>query len=116
MRRPGQKNKTAFCPFCKERIDRPETIPSTPRREFPGGRCDCGTVFVSDITGKNGGEALLESLSLACNDDMDRAFSLQEGEDYKLKVMSYDDHTHTFNKSGYFKDGMARLYFVKIKD
>ncbi|MEK6775694.1 MAG: hypothetical protein AABY87_02280 [bacterium] len=23
-------------------------------------------------------------------------------------------HTHTFNKSGYFKDGMARIYFVRL--
>ena len=83
-------------------------------RHFPGGKCNCGTVFVSDVTGKNGGEALIESLTLACDNDLDKTWSLRDPEDYKVNIMSYDTHTHTFNKSGHFKDGMARLYFVRL--
>jgi hypothetical protein len=76
----------------------------------------CGVVFVSDLTGKNGGEALIEALSRLCNDNLDRVWSLQEPEDYNLRVMSYDTRTHSFNKRGHFKDGMARLYCVKLLD
>lgn len=115
MRHSGQNHRPAYCPFCKAGIRRPEKIPATPRREFPGGRCDCGTVFVSDLTGKNGGEALIEVLTLASGDGLDQALSLQEGEDYRLKIMRYEARTHAFNKSGCFKDGMARLYFVRLR-
>ena len=115
MRRPGQKNKRAYCLFCKGPIEKPQAIPATPRREFPGGKCDCGTVYVSDPTGKYGGEALMEVLTFACNDDIDKAYSLKDGEDYKLKIISYNTDHHTFNKSGHFKDGNARLYFLKLQ-
>ncbi len=57
---------------------------------------------------------MIESVSLACDNDWEKAWSLEEKEDYILKVMSCDPHTHSFNKDGYFKDGMARIYFVKL--
>jgi hypothetical protein len=114
MPRQSPRKKPAFCPFCKAPIQKPKKIDTTPRREFPGGRCGCGAVFVSDLTGKNGGEAMIESVSLVCNDDLEKAWSLEEKEDYTLKVMSYDAYTHSFNKDGYYKDGMARIYFVKL--
>jgi len=115
-RRPGtgRKSRPAFCLFCRAEIPRPALIQGTPRRAFPGGRCTCGSSFVSDVTGKNGGEALVELLALACDGDMDRAWSLEQGRDYLLKVVSYDPRHHTFNRSGYFKDGMARLYFLQL--
>lgn len=56
----------------------------------------------------------MECLALACNNDWDKAWSLREPDDFTLKVVSYESRTHTFNRSGHFKDGMARLYFVKL--
>ena len=113
MRRQKEKKPKAFCPFCKAAIPKSALSPATPSRRFPGGCCACGVIFVSDLTGKNGGEALVEAVTRLCNDDLDAAWSLEEGEDYTVKIMSYESRTHCFNKRGHYKDGMARLYFVK---
>jgi len=114
VRRQKEKRPKAFCPFCKGKIPKPTATKATPMRSFPGGMCPCGVVFVSDLTGKNGGEALVEAVARLCNDDLDALWSLDEGEDYTVKVMSYDSRTHSFNKRGHYKDGMERLYFVKL--
>ncbi len=114
MHRNASDQAIPFCPFCRAGIAKPRKRPHMPLRQFPAGRCRCRAVFVSDLTGKNGGEALLESLALACNEDEEQAWSLKDGEDYTLRVMSYDTRKHLFNKRGHFKDGMARLYFVKL--
>jgi hypothetical protein len=114
MRRKTFYQSTPFCPFCRAGIVKPRKRTGIPLRHFPCATCRCGAVYVSDLTGKNGGEALLESLALACNDNEEQAWSLTEGEDYALRVMSYDTRKHLFNKRGHFKDGMARLYFVKL--
>ncbi len=108
------EQRKPFCPFCKEAIKRPVKNPVHPMKPFPEGRCSCGAVYISDLTGKNGGEALILALTSACGGDEARVWTLEEERDYLFKVMSYDSRKHLFNKRGHFKDGMARLYFVRL--
>jgi len=114
MNRQFNKNPEAFCPFCKSKIRKPAKTGLRPLSDFPSGNCDCGAVYVSDLTGKNGGEAMIEALATACDNDEAKAFSLEEGSDYTMKVIGYDARTHSVTKRGHYKDGKARLYFVKL--
>jgi hypothetical protein len=116
MNRRFDKNPKAFCPFCRKEIDRPTKNSLRPVSPFPVGHCSCGAVYVSDLTGKNGGEALLEALATLCDNDEEKAWSLEEGEDYTMKVVGYEAKTHSFTKRGHYKDGKARLYIVKLEE
>jgi len=114
MNRQFNKNPEAFCPFCKAKIQKPAKNSLRPLSDFPMGQCGCGAVYISDLTGKNGGEAMIEALATACNNDEAKAFTLEEGKDYVMKVVGYDAKTHSVTKRGHYKDGKARLYFVQL--
>ncbi|NOY52793.1 MAG: hypothetical protein GXP58_04145 [Deltaproteobacteria bacterium] len=114
MNRPSHQPPEAFCLFCRKKIAKPAKNTLRPLSDFPSGQCDCGAVYVSDLTGKNGGEAMIDALATACDNDEARAFSLEEGKDYAMKVVGYDARTHSVTKRGHYKDGKARLYFIKL--
>ncbi|RPI50876.1 MAG: hypothetical protein EHM49_07950, partial [Deltaproteobacteria bacterium] len=106
------------CPFCDSFIDRPKEV--EPRRlgNFDYGACECGAVYVHDITGHNLGSAWVEALGFGCNDDWDLAWSLSPGEDYEDAILeNYDIESHLIQPAGRTKDEKtlrAALVFIRM--
>ena len=106
------------CPFCESFIDRPKEV--EPRRlgEFDYGACECGAVYVHDITGHNLGAAWVEALGFGCNDDWDLAWSLSPGEDYEDAFLeNYDIESHLVLPAGRTEDEKAvraGLVFIRM--
>ncbi len=106
------------CPFCDSFIDRPKEV--EPRRlgDFDYGACECGGIYVHDITGHNLGAAWVEALGFACNDDWDLAWSLAPGEDYEDGLLeNYDIESHLVHPTGRTKDEKtvkAALVFIRM--
>jgi len=107
------------CPFCDSPIDRPKKV--EPRRlgDFDYGACECGAVYVHDVTGHNLGAAWVEALGFACNDDWDLAWSLAPGEDYEDAILeNYDIESHLVQPTGRTKDEKvvrAALVFIRMR-
>ena len=108
-----------LCPFCGSSIDRPKKV--EPRRlgDFDYGACECGAVYVHDVTGHNLGAAWVEALGFACNDDWDLAWSLAPGEDYEDAILeNYDIESHLIQPTGRTKDEKvvrAALVFIRTR-
>ncbi|MBW2349962.1 MAG: HEAT repeat domain-containing protein [Deltaproteobacteria bacterium] len=106
------------CPFCDSPIDRPKKV--EPRRlgDFDCGVCECGAVYVHDVTGHNLGAGWVEALGFACNDDWDLAWSLTPGEDYQDAFLeNYDIESHLVQPTGRTKDDRvvrAALVFIRM--
>jgi hypothetical protein len=115
MGRYERKEKPAACPFCDERVPRPKEFPED--SQVTGGRCSCGAIFITDTTGKDGGQAFLDGLTLLCGGDVDRAMELSS-EDYELKKIGYRPRTHSLEprmpKRGSF--GRPKLWFVRLPE
>ena len=81
------------------------------------GRCQCGALYVSDSTGYNVGNAMVECLVAACNDNWDLAWDLVPGDDYLTgRVEDYDEQSHQVIEAGNL-DGRAVhgvLYFIRL--
>lgn len=119
MARRGYKRKEppATCPFCEERFERPRPLADTEgeAHTFDGGRCGCGAVFVLDTTGRQGGQALLDSMALGCDGDRDRGLTLSADVDYKLEQVAYNPRTHSLDpKRVSRRFGQPTLYFFKL--
>ncbi len=115
------RGKSAYepaCPFCGSPIDRPKKV--EPRRlgDYDCGACECGAVYVHDVTGHNLGAAWVEALGFACNDDWDLAWSLAPGEDYQDAFLeNYDIESHLIQPTGRTKDEKvvkAALVFIRM--
>src|SRR5271169_273918 len=103
---------TPECPFCGRIINQPcET--KTEFGHVSGGSCECGAVYVCDLTGHNAGEAYMEALALAKGNwqinDMD------EDVDYETDDMNYDIHSHQRVFSQGLGSPAGKLVFVKLK-
>ncbi len=87
--------KTPTCPFCGRVIAKPTYLPIG-FSDLEAGICECGSVYVCDVTGHNRGTAFVEALLIACAGDWDLAWDLEAGEDYKeIWIENYDFNTHT---------------------
>jgi len=117
MPRLRQSGERAKCPLCEAELPRPKRRPGNVISTLPGGKCACGSCFVVDPTGRNGGTALLEALEDACDGDRDRSLRLEQGRDYDELIENYDTHLHQLIRGfrGY-RRGMARIYLVRLKD
>lgn len=83
--------------------------------DYLGGRCGCGAVYVCDETGKNLGEALMDALVFACDNDWDRALGMAPEDDYEERTISYDYRRHAIKQS--FRDrSRGKLVFIKVKN
>lgn len=92
MRNDRKKEKVIpKCPFCSKVIFRPE-VTKTDFGEILSGKCECGTIFVCDLTGHCVGEAYLEALVLL-KGDWDIGV-LDPEKDYIYAEMDYDYKTH----------------------
>jgi hypothetical protein len=81
-----------------------------------GGRCECGAHFVADVTGRGGGQAFVDGLTLLCDGDVDAALRLGLGTDYEAADVGYRPRTHTVEppRPGRGKSfGVPRLYFFR---
>lgn len=114
----ARKEKPATCPFCEERVPRPRKLEGTSDSACEGGRCACGALFIADLTGKLGGQALVDGLTLLAGGDQDRGMSLQQGKDYTLVKVGYRPRTHSLEPRvpprGAF--GMPKLWFFRLGD
>ncbi|MEA3385411.1 MAG: HEAT repeat domain-containing protein [Thermodesulfobacteriota bacterium] len=115
------RGKSAYepvCPFCNSPIYRPKKV--EPRRlgDFDCGACECGAVYVHDVTGHNLGAAWVEAIGFACNDDWDLAWSLTPGEDYQDAFLeNYDIESNLVLPTGRTKDDRvvrAALVFIRM--
>jgi len=106
----------AVCVFCEERIPKPahlndERSPDSPQ----GGRCPrCDALFLLDATGRAGGQALMEGLTMLADGDEDRALTLRADVDYALKGAGYNPRTHSMDpNSSMRRYGVPKLWFFK---
>jgi len=108
-------SRLVTCPFCDVEVDRPEPLEGF--GDDPGGRCDCGAVFVADESGRRGGEAMLAVLTALCGGDVAEAMSLSEGRDVDIEGCAYDPKTHTRDPQSHRArtSGMPTLWFALRK-
>ncbi len=109
--------KPPNCPFCGRIIDKPSYLPIG-FSDLEAGICECGSVYVCDITGHNRGTAFLEALFIACAGDWDLALSLELDEDYKeIWVENYDLSSHSIIPYlSSEKKWSGVLLFIKLVD
>lgn len=117
MDKKGQYNVKPWCPFCGADVGRTRDAVQRKMTEFPVGRCDCGAVYVSDVTGHNIGAAMVECLVYACGDDWDLAWEMTPEDDYLTGLVErYDEVTHQVVPSKELDGRAVRgvLYFVRL--
>lgn len=106
------------CPFCTSILPKPQEVEPKRLADFGYGKCECGAVFVFDVTGFNLGAAMVEALNFACNDDWDLAWSLLPGEDYQdALIEGYDSAEHRVYPSGHDYEGhrvKGALSFIRL--
>ncbi len=108
--------KPAVCPFCGRIIKKPEILP-VGFSDFEAGICECGAVYVCDVTGHNRGSAFVEALLIACAGDWDLAWDLDPDTDYKeIWIENYDLETNTILEPSPDQKNFARgvLCFLKL--
>ncbi len=99
MTRGGHGSNILNCPFCDRLIDEPREIKTSLGSILTGGKCECGAVYVYDRGGHNLGEAYVDLMAYACNDDWDMAWSLIPDVDYELRELTYDRRQKKFANS-----------------
>ncbi len=108
------------CPFCSQKLPRPRRVEPTRLGDFDFGVCQCGAVFVHDVTGHNLGAAMVEALGFACDNDWDLAWNLLPGEDYKdALIEGYDFDRHVVFPHGHDVEGKkirGALSFIRLKE
>ena len=93
------------CPFCHKLIEAPKELEPKRLGDFAYGRCQCGAVYVYDVTGHNLGAAFSEALGYGCNFDWDLAWELVPDEDYEERLIErYDLKTHKVYPAGRTED------------
>jgi hypothetical protein len=78
-----------------------------------GGRCECGAVYVVDLSGHNLGQAYVDAVNFVCEGKFDNPWDLIPGEDYEEVLLYYDMWTHTLAE----RKGRAQenLCFILLK-
>ena len=110
----GNTDNSINCPFCEQPISEPLEIKTSFGSTFTGGKCGCGAVYVFDRGGHNLGDAYVDALAYACNNDWDKAWSLIPDEDYEVREFSYDRRRHRLKSIP--KRGVIPTYlFILIK-
>ncbi|MBF0476299.1 MAG: PBS lyase [Deltaproteobacteria bacterium] len=115
----AELTKPVTCPFCSLAISPPKETSSGRKVEMPFGVCNCGAVYVADITGHNIGTAKVDALLLACNMDWDLAWDLLPDDDYvEDRVEHYDPVHHLVIPGGVFEGRRISgvLYFIRLHE
>jgi hypothetical protein len=116
-----RKDTPAACPFCEKRVPRPADLGTVggASEAAEGGHCSCGAIYIADVTGKNGGQALVDGLTLLADGDQDRGMELSVDMDYEMQKLGYNPRTHSLEKSALRKGGgfgQAKLFFFRLLD
>ncbi len=109
-------NRPPRCPFCQRPVAPPKNL-GFQFADMEAGFCECGAVYVSDVTGFNRGAAFVEALFLATGGRWELAWDLIPGEDYQETVLEhYDQVSHQIVPEGHFEGRKISgiLYFVKL--
>ncbi len=107
-------SKPPTCPFCGRIIAKPDYLPIG-FSDLEAGICECGSVYVCDVTGYNRGAAFVEALLIACGGDWDLAWELEPNEDYKeIWIENYNISSHLVDPSS--KKIRGVLCFLKLAD
>jgi len=117
MKKKSELAVRPWCPFCGTDVGRPRFGDQRKLNEFPAGRCQCGARYVSEATGHNLGNAMVECLTEACEGNWELAWDLLPEEDYLIgQIDNYDELTHqvveTRNLDGRAVRGV--LFFVRL--
>ncbi len=110
--------KIPTCPFCGRPIAKPTFLPIG-FSDLEAGICECGSVYVCDVTGHNRGAAFVEALLIACAGDWELAWDLIPEEDYtEIWIENYDFQTHTVLPEPYQEKKLFRsaLCFIKLSE
>lgn len=110
------RSRKPECPFCGRFFERPRDIKTKIGNIFAGGKCECGAAYVYDRSGRNLGEAYVDAMVYACDEDWDKAWQLTPEEDYEIRSVHYDadghviiERTRAAGRSG------ENLLFVRLK-
>lgn len=106
------------CSFCNQLFEKPHDI-KTEVGEFLGGVCECGAIYACDPTGHNLGEAFVDALSYACNEDWEMALNLDPEKDYTQETLNYDIKTHTIKPEKgltHYRASYNKLLFIKLRE
>ncbi|AEH44044.1 heat repeat-containing PBS lyase [Thermodesulfatator indicus DSM 15286] len=111
------KAKPVLCPFCGHPVAPPQNL-GFQFSDFDAGFCDCGAVYVSDVTGHNRGAAFVEALLLACGGNWDLAWELEPEADYQEQVVEhYDQKSHqVFGDPSDRVNVKGVLIFLRLSD
>ena len=106
-----------LCPFCGELFKMPKEIRTNLGNVFSGGKCSCGAAYVYDRTGRSLGEAYVDGLVYACNEDWEKAWTLIPDEDYNIVPMCYDEISHAILDNAR-QGGRVRenLLFIRLRN
>jgi hypothetical protein len=109
---PGVRAKRnvprTICTFCYRKLPKPKLREDVFSAEgCQGGVCSCGASFVLDVTGKQGGTALLDALMLITG-DMDAAMKIQADVDYETKTEIYK------NRRTVQRDILPKMWFARL--
>ena len=115
VRRPTGAGLKVGCPFCWEWIPQPRELTGSYSGESLGGHCACGAVYVIDETGKAGGQAVMDLLTLACDGDLERALSLESGSDYEVQTKPYQGARNTVSRLRGHSYLAPQIWFLKRK-
>ncbi len=110
--------RTPRCPFCQQPVAPPQNL-GFQFADMDAGFCECGAVYVSDVTGFNRGAAFVEALFLATGGRWELAWDLIPGEDYRETVLEhYDQVSHQIVPEGHFEGRKVSgiLYFVRLAE
>ena len=112
----GRRDNILRCPFCERPLGQLEEIMTKFGNVVEGGRCDCGAAYVYDGSGHNVGDAYVDALALACDNDMDKAWAMVPGEDYDIREFYYDARKNRFSSESVGRGRRSAIYlFVKVK-
>ncbi|MBF0552018.1 MAG: PBS lyase [Deltaproteobacteria bacterium] len=115
----AELTKPVTCPFCGLVVSPPKETSSGRKVEMPFGVCNCGAVYVADITGHNIGTAKVDALLLACNMDWDLAWDLLPDDDYiEDRVEHYDPVHHLVIPGGVYEGRRISgvLCFIRLHE
>jgi len=90
-----------------------------PKREgdFYKWLCPCGAIGAYDTTGHNLGDALMEAIAFAYDDDLEKALAMEPDKDYEIRYLDgYRAGEHRVLGGGKtYKSGLGAFVFVKVK-
>jgi hypothetical protein len=114
--RTKARGEPPSCPFCGKTVARPRPLELDDYgTAVPAGRCGCGTLYLLDATGREGGQLLMDGLSVLCDGDMDRAVTLAVGVDYLLEYTPYNQKLHIVEAKRRGRlFGQSKLWFIKL--